>query len=313
MAKPVRIAVIGKRNQAARHIKILKTLPHVNVIIYHPSQSTPFANVLKSDGVIISSPTPTHNSYLAKLKSFKGFVLIEKPAVSTAAQSKALLKWPAARKAKTRVNFNLRHSRLWSHVDAVLKSGRLGKLISLDIHTSHGLAFKPAYQKSWRGKAGATRGVIETVGVHYINLCLNFFGRPQTHDLVLDWNAGKKGPADTAVLRLSFKNGPRVSLRHSYAAPYLHRWLLVGTNGYWDYDGETAKLHGPRNTFDKNGRFSNPPVVRQERLPQANVWTDSLKAAVSDFVAVVRRKGRFSPAEFDAAVRSMEPLYNKSR
>jgi uncharacterized protein YfkK (UPF0435 family) len=43
------------------------------------------------------------------------------------------------------------------------------------------------------------------------------------------------------------------------------------------------------------------------------VWTDSLKAAVSDFVAVVRRKGRFSPAEFDAAVRSMEPLYNKSR
>lgn len=323
MKSVLNVGVIGKNNQAARHIALIKSLPGVKLhsVLYYKAEknkSLPFTTRLADlscvDAIILSSPTPTHASYLKKLSNYKGYVLVEKPAVSTEAESKALRQWPQNRKKKVRVNFNLLFSPLATSLRNAIISRKCGRLISLDIHTSQGLAFKPTYRNNWRSSKQKSLGVAETVGIHYVNLIVTNFGHPVSCKSEFFWMAdGKKGPPDTAVLRLSFKSGFRVTLRHSYAAPMRNHWFLLGTKGMWEYDGQTAKLFSPRDTFDSSGRFVPPPVIKKESLDFPNVWKAGLKSALMDFLSVVRRGGSFSPKEFDAALMSMELIRRAAR
>lgn len=314
------IAVIGKGNQALRHIEILKKMPGVRLhSVFYPNPvhdldlplTSRLSDLLTADAIIISSPTPTHAFYLQELSDYRGYLLVEKPAVSTSDQSDELRKWPLARKKRVRINFNLVHSSLFQSFDRALKNSEMGRLISLDIHTSHGLAFKPAYIDSWRNKPDASGGVLETVGVHYVNMAINLFGPPVSMTSDFLWAAqapskSKKGTPDTAILHLKFKNGLLVTLRHSYAAPFRHHWFLLGTNGTWEYDGRTARFRTPRDTFDSSGRFAEPPLVLEEPMEFPSLWQDSLSRAVQDFVGVVRSKKSFDPKEFDRGLDSME-------
>lgn len=314
------IAVIGKGNQASRHIEILNKMPSVklhSVFYPKPVQDTGLpltfrlSDILAADAIIISSPTPTHAFYLQELSDYKGYLLVEKPAVSTATQSDVLQKWPLTRKRKVRINFNLVHSSLFQSFARVLQNSEMGQLISLDIHTSHGLAFKPAYLDSWRNKSDASGGVLETVGIHYVNMAIKLFGPPVSMAADFLWAAQapakkKNGTPDTAILRLKFKNGLLATFRHSYAAPFRHHWFLLGTNGTWEYDGRTVRFRTPRDTFDSNGRFVEPPLVLEEPMEFTALWKDSLNRAVQDFVNVVRSKKSFDPKEFDRGLYSME-------
>lgn len=323
MKSVLSVGVIGKNNQAARHIALIQSLPGVKLhsVLYHKAEknkslpiTTRLADLLGADAIILSSPTPTHASYLKKLSTFKGYVLVEKPAVSTESESKALRRWSQYRKKKTRINFNLLYSPLAASLGNAIKTGKCGRLIALDIHTSQGLAFKPSYRNNWRSSQQKSLGVAETVGIHYVNLILTLFGQPDSYKgeflRVAEW---RKGPPDTAVLNLSFKSGFRVTLRHSYAAPMRNHWFLLGTNGMWEYDGQTAKQFSPRDTFDSSGRFVPPPVIKKENLDFPIVWKAGLKSALIEFLSVVRRGGSFSSKEFDSALSSMELIRRAAR
>jgi predicted dehydrogenase len=302
------VAVIGRSNHAARHIGILKKLPKVRLTsVLYPKKCSPtdlpltknLADLFSADAIFVSSPTPTHAAYLKRLSKYRGYVLIEKPAVSTVADVTALRRWPASRKKRARINFNLIHSDLYQAFQSALHDKRLGKLLSFDLHTSHGLAFKTEYKNSWRNKGARTAGVLETVGIHYVHLALTAFGLAESTRADLTWAASKTGPSDTATLQMKMKSGVDVTLRQSYGAPFLVRWLLIGTNGYWEYDGQTARLHTPRDTFDSLGRFTSPPMVKTWRIDHASAWKQSLARADQSFLSTVAKKGSFDPADFD--------------
>lgn len=313
-----RVGIIGRRGQADRHIQLLKKRADARLEwVFVPGKvdvtdlpvTQDFGKIQGCDAVIISSPTPTHAEYLDRLSQFPGYILLEKPAASTREQTEVLRRWPEERKKRTRINFNFRFSPVVDALREVVGAPGIGDPVFWDVHTSHGLAFTPKYRDSWRGRAGDSRGVLETVGVHFVNLALLLFGRAVKGEGEFLRVAGCGGPPDTAVLRLWMENGVQVMQRHSYAGPFFNRWTLVGSNGYWDYDGRTARFHSPRETFDAAGRFTDPPLVKEWRLDYAGAIRESMSRAVDDFLRVVNGSGSFDLQEFAAGLDAMEPIF----
>jgi predicted dehydrogenase len=221
-----------------------------------------------------------------------------------------LWKIPLERKSRIKVNYNFLYSSIAISLKELLTSSRIGSPISFDVHTSQGLAHKENYKDSWRSNISESFGVMELVGVHFINLTLSLFGKIDYSRKDFLWKAGcKVGPPDTVFLRLKMYSGLCVNLFHSYAGPFFMRMMLMGTDGYWEYDGSEARLHYPRDTFDNSGRFTTPPLVKQEKLMFPIVWKESLSNSVNAFLDVVRSSGKFDSIDFENALASMGPIF----
>ena len=80
---------------------------YLHKVLYHKAISKsqlPLTSDLEelksSDGIIISSPTDTHFSYLNRLINFSGLILLEKPGVSSSVELEEMLKWNRSIKEK---------------------------------------------------------------------------------------------------------------------------------------------------------------------------------------------------------------------
>ena len=318
-AERIKVSIVGKAGHAARLIELVKQ--HQDAVlhwVYYPkavsTSDLPLTKNLKdvysSDAVIIASPTPTHFDYLECLRNYNGYVLVEKPIVSTREQTEKLNQWPTERKAKIKANYNFRHSRFMEMMEDVMRKPEFGETIYFQVHTSHGLAFQHSYQDSWRSDLSQSLGVLEMVGVHFINLAIRLFGPIQESNADLEWMVSPKNKApDTVHLKLEMKSGPIILLFHSYAGPFRNHFLLYGTNGYCEYDGIEARFYSPRDTFDTNGMFTSPPLVDSVYLGYGAAWRESLKSSIDHFINVVKGRGTFDLVDLEQALSSMEPIF----
>lgn len=319
-----KISVIGKSGHAGRIIELLKHRKDVHLqSVYYPEEkkavndlpvTAKLEDLLLSDAIVIASPTHTHAEYLDSLKDYQGYILIEKPIVSTEQETMEIRNWPAKRKERIMADFNLRYSKLADILKRIVVMPEMGSLISLEVHTSQGLAFQPSYRDSWRSDIDRSFGVMELVGVHFIDLASVLFGEisGSDADCYVRSEYQVKVP-DTIFISLRTKRGIRIDLAHSYAGPYYNHILLMGTNGYWEYDGREAKLYSPRDTFDKNGRFAAPPLIEKVELDYAELWKESLSRSIDDFLNTVKAGGKFSANDFDLALSSMEPIFKAKK
>ncbi len=321
--RKVTVAVIGRSGHAARLIELVRRHPAAELAcVYHPKApagapaplTTDFGAVLAADAVIVASPTPTHAAYLRRLARYRGLVLVEKPAASTPRDVAEIRKWPRERKSRVRINFNLAHSRLLKHLSAVASSPALGRPIYLDVHISYGPAFKPEYAGNWRTDRSQSLGALESIGVHFINLAARLFGAPeQAHASIRSVARRSNSLVDTGLASFQTASGVFVNLFFSHAAPYYFRMHLLGTNGYWEYDGKSARLHSPRRTFHADGSFASPPLKKKTALNHHEVSLQSLTHAVDSLVRTAARGGRFDAAEFDLGLAAMDPLFGIRR
>ena len=121
LKKENQIGIIGFRGQAERIIKIIKKIPKVQLskIYYHKKYkdnkikiiTNNFNDLMKLNAIIIASPTFTHVNYLKKLRNYKGYILVEKPAINKKKEGKQLLKYSDNWKQRTFVNYNFNHSK----------------------------------------------------------------------------------------------------------------------------------------------------------------------------------------------------------
>lgn len=316
----ISIAVIGKAGHALRLISILKEMPEILIkfVYYHKkvdSTDLPitsnFMDLFSADAIIIASPTPTHAGYIDQLKNYNGYILVEKPVVSTEEDTLRFFDFPVERKKKIRVNYNFLYSKIAHLLENIKTQGSIGTPISLNIYTCHGLAHQEKYKQSWRSEIRESFGVMEMVGVHFINLSIALFGKIMSTNIECLWKADckKDCPPDTVFLSLYMETGVCVNLFHSYAGPFINRILFIGTDGYWEYNGTEAKLYYPSNSFDENDRFTTPPVVRMDKLNYPLIWKESLSTALYNFIGVIHSSGSFYPEDFDRALKSMEPIF----
>lgn len=317
-------AVIGLRKHAGLHIKMLKEDSRVSLdrVYYHQSAPIEFADLpitgdlsecIDSDIIIVSSPTDRHLEQLEYLGQYSGYILIEKPAVNTQEQIEKLLQLPDEIKRRMRVNFNFQFHDLGILVRELIKSGKLGRIFSFDMHSTHGAAFRGEWKNAWRIKGGTGLGPLETTGIHYVQYASSLFGDCQDSTIYTDCLSGKEGAVDTGILNLVMGNGVWARIRHSYAAPCAVRMEIWGTEGYFIYDDDGAALHYPRETFDDRGYFKKPPQQEQWSINFQQAWSSSLVRAQADFVSVAAKRGEFATQNFDRDVRSMEALLNGRR
>jgi predicted dehydrogenase len=315
----MKLSIIGRAGHASRYITLASTLEDVSLdVVYHPKpmpdtnpqQTDDFERLLESDAIVIASPTPTHAGYLDRLAGYRGYVLVEKPAVSTREETTVLRQWVDERKQRVRVNYNFEYSALANLVRDLLTRPDLGSAIFLNIYASIGLAFTPRYETSWRQDVTQSYGVFELVGVHFIHFASTIFGKvvmSRTSQLSVAGHGN--APPDTVICSLSMASGAIVTLFLSYGAPRMNRVTLMGTNGYWDYDGFVGTLRYPRDSFGTSGLFVQPPPQHVVDMAWDRMWAASFDDSVKAFVDVVKSRGRFDTGAVDRALDAMEPVF----
>lgn len=312
------ISFVGLRGHAQRLRKIVEKLPNINIknIYYHKKihnenlkgLTNNIEDLLKSDAIFIASPTHLHLEHIIKFINYKGYIFLEKPAVNTLKDIVRLNNLPDDFKRKIFINFNFEFSSLAEILSAQMTSVGLGEILWLDIHTSHGAAFRKSWENAWRLNGENKLGPVETTGIHFLQYAASRFGGISNIDIKTRSVVGRNNSVDTGFAIIEFNSGTWVRVRNSYATPYLIRFEMMGTNGYLIYDGSVCKIFSPRETFDYAGLFSTPKVVDSQKIIYADMWEDSLHKSVSFFIENVSRNNFFSIEKFNLNVNIMKYL-----
>ncbi len=298
------VGTIGANNHADRIIKIIEAnkifaVKNIYTLNSNPSISNRAKNLsdlYNNQAIFILSPDNTHYYYLEKLlKEYRGYIFCEKPPVNTDIELDSLTHIIDSKRVF--FNFNLRHSILNKKIMAVIRSGDLGRLLHIDAVTSHGLAFQSNYIQSWRKENnGSAHRIALTKSIHYFDLLLSLFGKPEWVKLNAASFTEHKESIDTCTIFMRYSDGATASICASYAAPYNDRITIYGTNGQIEYDGKDIEFTGPRDTFDCQGRFSRPPSIKLHTFNE-NLWDESLKKSVDIFLNHVQF-GKFFPRKW---------------
>jgi predicted dehydrogenase len=303
----ISVGMVGIRNHAQRLRSLLECivdvrwLYHPHRVIDDPRYTPDFQKLRECDAIVIASPNDTHVSYLRSLHDFDGYVLCEKPAATTMHEIHALEDLLGPPPERLMFNFPYRHAKFTKTLSRSLD--RLGTVIGISITVGHGLAFKPEYAGSWRADASRhPQGVIETVGIHFIDLALSLFEKPCSMIKNMSSNVSRVGSsADTA--RIVFEvNHATVSIFVSYAMPFVFEVDVIGTDGRFTLRDGEMRLRAPRETFDERGFFIQPPIVCREPCEPEHEYEEALRASVTQFIETVDARKSFPLIDYVRAI-----------
>ena len=305
----VNLGIIGYKNHAERLLNILdKKRDCCLKFIYHPTKkikdvrgTNKISDLLSCDGILIASPNNTHFSYLKKLEKFNGYIFCEKPPVVLRTELNKLKKFKIEKKRKVYFNFNFRFKKINTLFEEIIKDKHLGKIININIISTHGLAFKKEYRKSWRSK-GNPHNVLDTVTIHFIDM-LNFhFGKPkkiQYHPK----SVAKTGTVyDTVNLNMIYGNGVDVQILNSYASPLVNEISILTSNSWIVFRKNEFVIYYPRNIFDEKGFFKDPPIYKKIKIKNDEDYHKSLIYSLDDFIFHIKNNMPFDLKFFNTSL-----------
>ena len=320
LKKKNQIGIIGINGQAARIIKIIKKTPKIQLskIYYHKKLkdkkikiiTNNFNDLMKLNAIIIASPTFTHINYLKKLRNYKGYILVEKPAITKKKEGNQLLKYSDNWKQRTFVNYNFNHSKIFEEIKKIINVKKFGKPVKLMISTTHGLAFRN--NNNWRFDAKKSRGVGEMNTCHFVKFATELFGEIKKYDK-FEYNYAKrisKNNFDTVNLSFITKKNVFVNIFNSYATPLMNYIKVFFTNCIVLYDGETLSIHYPRETYDRNKRYKFPPKKLEKKLKFSKIWNESLQNSINYFIYHMIKNKKFSKKNFESSIKAIYPVIN---
>jgi len=311
------VGVIGYSGHAGRLIDIVNGHQAAKVSrVFHPTKTIPgyeltndFHTLLELDCVVIASPNFTHFQYLEQFAHhrYSGYVLCEKPPV-VSQRELAALKSLDLDPRRLLFNFNYRSSEISRGLELALRDGSLGRPFEASVMSSHGLAFTKGYQTSWRADKDRHRGgILETKSIHWIDLFIGFFGKPDIlfHE---ERSVSVKGAVpDTSHLTLRFPNEIIVNIVSSYGAPLQTTCTITGTNGILEYKNGTLWMRHPRDSFDEHGRFSYPTAIyKKEFITHDAMCLHSISKNVDFFLSTAQKLGAFPVESFHQSLTTTE-------
>ena len=308
----IRLGIIGYRNHAQRLIDLSGKNKNCKLeFIYHPKKkikdsrgTNVFSKLLTCDGIIISSPNNTHLKYIIKiLNNSKAKIFCEKPPVNNKKDLDILKNLSSNQKKRIFFNFNFRFSDLNDQIKKIINAKELGKIIQINIISTHGLAFKKEYKNSWRSNGGnSLHNVLDTVAIHYIDLMNVHFGKTKEIKYIPYLNSKIGTSFDTSQIVLKYDKGVIVNILTSYAAPLVNEISILGTNGFFTIRNNFAKMYSPRNNFDKNGFFISPDLKTKKRFVIKNEYNKSLKNSLFYFIEILQNKDNFDMLQFNSSI-----------
>ena len=258
------------------------------------------ANVLNSDIIFITSPNNTHANYLKKLsKSYKGYVFCEKPPIN---KFEDLEIFDMIDSCRFFFGFNHRYSEIQEFISNTEELYNMGDMVNINIHMSYPFSVKEAYKHSWKSNINKSPcGVIENLGIHYIDLSVALLGRIKQVSLN-SVNINKSGSAaDTATFCLVHEGGSTSQIFVSYATLARESMYFSFERGDISYNGSEFNTYYPRETFGKNGLSICPPIVLSKSIDSELLYSQSLHNSISYVIKRALSNDCFNPSLIDKA------------
>jgi predicted dehydrogenase len=258
---PVRTALLGFGFAGQTfHAPLLRSTPGLQITAVGSSQpaavhaalgatvqvdADPLAVLSRDDIdlVVIATPNNTHTP-LARAALLAGkAVVVDKPFALDADEARSLVELAESRGQLLSVFHNRRWDGDFLTVQALLRSGQLGRLSHAALHFDR---FRPRVRARWREAAGPGGGLAIDLLPHLLDQALQLWGAPLA--LSADIAAQRHGALadDYAHVTLRYADGLRVELHASALAAHAGpRFVLHGTcGGYqkWGLDTQEDRL-----------------------------------------------------------------------
>ena len=182
------------------------------------------------DAVLIINPNYLHVEYALPAAAAHKAILVEKPMTNTVAEAKKMI----AAFRQSHVLLGVKHLARFAPVSRKIKSlvegGALGKVLSVDMYTSHSTSKKFAPDRWKREFDKCPAAPLTQLGVHHIDTVMSFLGKPdwvQSHHRNV---LGLSGNVDCTVSLFGFGEVVATLTAH-YVVPSYNRLAVYGSEG----------------------------------------------------------------------------------
>lgn len=267
------------------------------------------SDLFNCDAIFITSPNETHFEYIKYLvENYTGYIFCEKPPVTELKDLEYLENLSEQIKKRIYFNFNYRFSPYVESLKTDSEKYSLGRLINASIVQGHGLALKECYSNNWRSdKTTHKNGVFETYSIHYFDMFIYLFGAPKSYANFTSSLSPFGDSIDNSSFACQFNNNATLNITASYTTPKINSVNLIFENGLIEFD-DAKYIYGPRDCFDDNGLFKDPPLIKKEEIA-TDIHANSLKQSITYFCNVVKNNSEFELNAFEASVNSNRMLF----
>ena len=309
------IGFIGYGNHASRLTSLLDESSFEKILRYHPSKASEgttndLISLFDCDAVFITSPNETHFDYIDLLVDKSDcYIFCEKPPATTMPQLSKLKGYCEKNKGRIFFNFNYRFSALAKILQNIQDTDCIGGVMLINAAISHGLAFKDGYERSWRANYEPNKSVVlDTSLIHLVDLFNYIHRSSDTLSVVSCQSSSFYYGSDTCSITLSGTKGLVINLFASYAAPYQFKMSATGTDGLIEINRDGYALYSPRDTFNDEGLFIDPPKQESRNYNFECDYVQSLKNSLEYFMDHLDAKDELSISHYDTSLETMEFL-----
>ena len=212
------------------------------------------------DLVVIATSNDSHHA-LARAALLAGkHVVIDKPFTVTLAETEDLLALAKAQHRVVTAFQNRRWDSDFLSLQAVLKSGQLGRIVHFQSHFDRFRAVTPGH---WREQALPGSDLWMDLGAHLVDQCLVLFGAPD--DLMLDVARHRDNTQTNDYFHAQLRYGSE----HGGLRAILHASSAVTTSG------PRFAVHGTLGSFTKYGLDCQEDALKaggQPQLGSTDAW-----------------------------------------
>ena len=250
----------------------------------------------KPDAVIIATPNQLHEKHTLCFLKKQIPVLLEKPISDNIKSAKKIIRSSKKYKTPLLIGYHRRHNLIVSKVKDIIVSGKLGKIISVNILCWF-YKHREYFNTKWRIKKGG--GPLGINLVHDIDMICYLLG-PIQYIQAFTTNKNRKFKVeDTATVSLVFKSGTLCTLNISdtIVAPWSYE-LTAGENPAYPITNQSAYMIGGtkgslqfpnlKNWYYKKKRsWWNKILVKEDNKKRND---NTLVNQINHFADVVKKK-----------------------
>ena len=259
MNRRTKIAVVGIGLMGSQHLKALQLSKRAclhsivdlnrNSRIHAEKFRVPFYNdtnaLLKNnkpDAVIVATPNQFHEKHTISFLNAKIPVLLEKPISDKISKAKKIIDSAKKNKTSLLVGYHRRHNSMANNVKKKIDSGRLGKIVSVNIMCwlyKH----KEWFKEKWRIKKGG--GPLGINLIHDLDFICYLLGPVKYVQATTSNLIRKYKVEDTAIVNLVFESGVlcTLSVSDTIVSPWSYE-LTAGENPAYPVTNQSAYYIG---------------------------------------------------------------------
>ena len=230
----------------------------------------------KPDAVIVSNPTSMHLDVALPAAEAGCAIFLEKPVSDSMERLSELQRAVSNNSAKVLVGYQYRFHPTLSKIPALLKEGRIGKVVSVKSHWGEYLPdWHPweNFRESYAAKKDLGGGVVLTL-CHPFDYLIWLFGKPELlwsrTDTLSGWGLDVE---DNAEIALKFPNDAIGSMHLDYIQrPPSHSLQITGSEGTINWNNADGRL-----SCFSAGTASRNDIMPAEGFERNSMFVDLMR------------------------------------